>query len=171
MDGHKSAGKEGGCWSPLKYHTQDTFYLQNVLDYTENKNVHRIQHNTKSIGLVLTIHFKERYKKKLAPSSILREAKIAYYARNMCEAGRFFFNASLSSNACFSRYRLLYSAFFARLMSAWWSDVILTFRFLVPLQPGCNVLLFVVSPICVSRSCIVQVERIVRYITRWFKFC
>ena len=30
-------------------------------------------------------------KKKLAPSSILREAKIAYYARNMFEAGRFFF--------------------------------------------------------------------------------
>ena len=29
-------------------------------------------------------------KKKLAPSSILREAKIAYYARNMFEAGRFF---------------------------------------------------------------------------------
>ena len=28
--------------------------------------------------------------KKLAPSSILREAKIAYYARNMFEAGRFF---------------------------------------------------------------------------------
>ena len=31
-------------------------------------------------------------KKKLAPSSILREAKIAYYARNMFEAGRFFFS-------------------------------------------------------------------------------
>jgi len=30
-------------------------------------------------------------KKKLAPSSILRKAKIAYYARNMFEAGRFFF--------------------------------------------------------------------------------
>ena len=29
------------------------------------------------------------YKKKLAPSSILREAKVAYYARNMFEAGRF----------------------------------------------------------------------------------
>ena len=29
--------------------------------------------------------------KKLAPSSILREAKIAYYAHNMFEAGRFFF--------------------------------------------------------------------------------
>ena len=29
--------------------------------------------------------------KKLAPSSILREAKIAYYARNMFEAGRFLF--------------------------------------------------------------------------------
>ena len=28
-------------------------------------------------------------KKKLAPSSILREAKVAYYARNMFEAGRF----------------------------------------------------------------------------------
>ena len=28
--------------------------------------------------------------KKLAPSSILREAKVAYYARNMFEAGRFF---------------------------------------------------------------------------------
>ena len=28
-------------------------------------------------------------KKKLAPSRILREAKIAYYARNMFEAGRF----------------------------------------------------------------------------------
>ena len=28
---------------------------------------------------------------KIAPSSILREAKIAYYARNMFEAGRFFF--------------------------------------------------------------------------------
>ena len=27
--------------------------------------------------------------KKLAPSSILREAKVAYYARNMFEAGRF----------------------------------------------------------------------------------
>ena len=34
---------------------------------------------------------KEGNKKKLAPSSILREAKIAYYARNMFEAGRFFF--------------------------------------------------------------------------------
>ena len=33
---------------------------------------------------------REREKKKLAPSSILREAKIAYYARNMFEAGRFF---------------------------------------------------------------------------------
>ena len=31
-------------------------------------------------------------RKKLAPSSILREAKIAYYARNMFEAGRFFFS-------------------------------------------------------------------------------
>ena len=30
-------------------------------------------------------------KKKVAPSSILREAKIAYYARNMFEVGRFFF--------------------------------------------------------------------------------
>ena len=30
------------------------------------------------------------YEKKLAPSRILREAKIAYYARNMFEAGRFF---------------------------------------------------------------------------------
>ena len=30
-------------------------------------------------------------KKKLAPSSILREAKVAYYARNMFEAGRFVF--------------------------------------------------------------------------------
>jgi len=30
-------------------------------------------------------------RKKLAPSSILREAKIAYYARNMFEAGRFLF--------------------------------------------------------------------------------
>ena len=30
--------------------------------------------------------------KELAPSSILREAKIAYYARNMFEAGRFFFS-------------------------------------------------------------------------------
>ena len=29
-------------------------------------------------------------KKKLAPSSILHEAKIAYYARNIFEAGRFF---------------------------------------------------------------------------------
>ena len=29
--------------------------------------------------------------KILAPSSILREATIAYYARNMFEAGRFFF--------------------------------------------------------------------------------
>ena len=28
-------------------------------------------------------------KKNLAPSSILREAKVAYYARNMFEAGRF----------------------------------------------------------------------------------
>ena len=27
--------------------------------------------------------------KKLAPSSILHEAKVAYYARNMFEAGRF----------------------------------------------------------------------------------
>ena len=31
-------------------------------------------------------------KKKLAPSSILRKAKIAYYARNMFEEGRFFFS-------------------------------------------------------------------------------
>ena len=31
------------------------------------------------------------FKKKLAPSSILREAKIAYYARNTFEAGRFMF--------------------------------------------------------------------------------
>ena len=35
------------------------------------------------------LHLKN--KKKLAPSSILREAKIACYARNMFEAGRFFF--------------------------------------------------------------------------------
>ena len=28
-------------------------------------------------------------KKKLAPSSILREVKVAYYARNIFEAGRF----------------------------------------------------------------------------------
>ena len=34
----------------------------------------------------------KKKKKKLAPSSILREAKIAYYARNMFEAGRFFFS-------------------------------------------------------------------------------
>ena len=33
-----------------------------------------------------------RGEKKLASSSILREAKIAYYARNMFEAGRFFFS-------------------------------------------------------------------------------
>ena len=32
-----------------------------------------------------------RFKKKKTPSSILREAKIAYYARNMLETGRFFF--------------------------------------------------------------------------------
>ena len=31
----------------------------------------------------------QKKKKKLAPSSILREAKVAYYARNMFEAGRF----------------------------------------------------------------------------------
>ena len=35
---------------------------------------------------------KNHLKKKLAPSSILREAKIAYYPRNMFEAGRFFFS-------------------------------------------------------------------------------
>ena len=33
-----------------------------------------------------------RDEKKLSPSSILHEAKIAYYARNMFEAGRFFFS-------------------------------------------------------------------------------
>ena len=32
---------------------------------------------------------KHIFKKKLAPSSILREAKVAYYARNMFEVGRF----------------------------------------------------------------------------------
>ena len=32
---------------------------------------------------------KGKRKKKLAPSSILREAKVAYYARNMFQAGRF----------------------------------------------------------------------------------
>jgi len=36
--------------------------------------------------------FEHGIKKKLAPSSILREAKIAYYARNMFEAGRFSFS-------------------------------------------------------------------------------
>ena len=30
-----------------------------------------------------------KVKKNLAPSSILREAKVAYFARNMFEAGRF----------------------------------------------------------------------------------
>ena len=40
-------------------------------------------------GSITSIYIKH-YKKKLAPSSILREAKIAYYARNMFEAGRFF---------------------------------------------------------------------------------
>ena len=39
-------------------------------------------HNTFNTSLYLK-------KKKLAPSSILREAKVAYYARNMFEAGRF----------------------------------------------------------------------------------
>jgi len=33
----------------------------------------------------------KKARKKLAPSSILHEAKIAYYAHNMFEAGRFFF--------------------------------------------------------------------------------
>ena len=33
---------------------------------------------------------KKQKKKELAPSSILREGKIAYYVRNMFEAGRFF---------------------------------------------------------------------------------
>ena len=33
--------------------------------------------------------YSETTEKKLAPSSILREAKVAYYARNMFEAGRF----------------------------------------------------------------------------------
>ena len=42
-------------------------------------------------GLVKKEIVKKERKKKLAPSSILREAKIAYYARNMFEAGRFFF--------------------------------------------------------------------------------
>ena len=32
---------------------------------------------------------RRKEKKNLAPSSILREAKVAYYARNMFEAGRF----------------------------------------------------------------------------------
>ena len=40
---------------------------------------------------IVQIPDKQRYmvKKNLAPSSILREAKVAYYARNMFEAGRF----------------------------------------------------------------------------------
>ena len=36
--------------------------------------------------------WQEIEKKKLAASSILREAKIAYYARNMFEVGKFFFS-------------------------------------------------------------------------------
>jgi len=40
---------------------------------------------------VFFVEYKKIKKKKLAPSSVLREAKIAYYARNMFEAGRFFF--------------------------------------------------------------------------------
>ena len=41
-----------------------------------------------SWGCSLKNRRKEK-KKNLAPSSILREAKVAYYARNMFEAGRF----------------------------------------------------------------------------------
>ena len=47
----------------------------------------QILHHTSSYP----IFTKNLKKKKLAPSSILREAKIAYYARNMFEAGRFLF--------------------------------------------------------------------------------
>ena len=36
-----------------------------------------------------TILGKKEKKKKLAPSSILRKAKVAYYARNIFEVGRF----------------------------------------------------------------------------------
>jgi len=39
--------------------------------------------------MMYNIHGSKVKKKKLAPSSILREAKVAYYARNMFEAGRF----------------------------------------------------------------------------------
>ena len=45
--------------------------------------------NKEAMAHVGPQHQKEE--KKLAPSSILREAKIAYYARNMFEAGRFLF--------------------------------------------------------------------------------
>ena len=49
-----------------------------------------------NVTLFHKVHFRlevppPQRKKKLAPSSILREAKIAYYARNIFEAGRFFF--------------------------------------------------------------------------------
>jgi len=37
-------------------------------------------------------HLQVVYKKKRAPSSILHEAKIAYYARNMFEAARLVFS-------------------------------------------------------------------------------
>ena len=42
--------------------------------------------------------------KKLAPSSILREAKIAYYARNMFEAARFFFFVKQRDVTPWTRY-------------------------------------------------------------------
>jgi hypothetical protein len=54
--------KTGVCCSPLKYHTQDTFYLQIPQLYRKQKCSQNTTHNNRSIGLVSTIHFKERYK-------------------------------------------------------------------------------------------------------------
>ena len=38
---------------------------------------------------LFTLRVLRTKQKKLSPSGILREAKVAYYARNMIEAGRF----------------------------------------------------------------------------------
>jgi hypothetical protein len=42
-----------------------------------------------ALRMALSVQEAETQKKNLAPSSILREAKVAYYARNMIEAGWF----------------------------------------------------------------------------------